>query len=79
MTCGDELANLITAHVRHQIQKGNKKVWRLNRDKLVRFAKANGVYMPNYDHLNIGMVRMNIRNRLAAKIEKDGYEVKWVG
>ena len=47
------------------------------RDKLAAFAKANGCWDDKYDKLpNPGLIRMNVLNRLRAKIRK-GHKVIW--
>lgn len=73
MTCGDELAKLISDHVSSEGDDGEV---RIDRVKLRRFALANGVWDPKYAHLNIGMQRMNVANRLRAKVRK-GHEIVW--
>lgn len=73
MTCGDELARLITEHVSKANEDGDV---RIDKAKLRSFAKANDCWVPTYAHLNVGMQRMNIANRLRAKIKK-GHEVVW--
>lgn len=48
------------------------------RDKLTAFAKANGCWNDKYDKLpNPGLIRMNVLNRLRAKVKK-GHQVKWL-
>lgn len=44
--------------------------------KLEAFARANDVWQGKYKDLNIGMQRMNIRNRLAAKV-RHGHKIVW--
>lgn len=74
MTCGDEISSLLTAHVRVKTEDG----WRVDRKKLVRFAKANGVWDERYDLLNIGSIRMNIGNRIRGLINKNpDYQIVW--
>ena len=74
MTCGDELSGLISAHV---IDKDNEDGEpRVNRERLVRFAKLNGCWDERYVRLNVGQVRMNVGNRLRAKVRK-GHEIIW--
>jgi hypothetical protein len=73
MTCGDELAQLISAHVAVEGEDGTS---RIDVTKLRAFARANGCWDPKYAHLNVGMQRMNIANRLRAKVRK-GHEVVW--
>jgi hypothetical protein len=73
MTCGDDLAKLISDHVSSEGDDGEV---RIDRVKLRRFALVNGVWDPKYAHLNIGMQRMNVANRLRAKVRK-GHEIVW--
>lgn len=68
MTCGDELSQLISAHVTIE--------GHVDRDKLVRFAKINGCWDERYVRMGVGMVRMNVGNRLRAKV-RHGHEVIW--
>lgn len=74
-TCGDELSQLITKHVKtlKDPDTGKPKV---DEDKLVRFARANGVWDPEYKKLNVGMQRMNIANKLRGMV-RNGHEVVW--
>ena len=73
-TCGDELSQLISKHVK--TAKGDDGKPRIDRDKLIRFAKANSVWDAKYEMLNLGMARMNVANRLRTLVKK-GYEVVW--
>lgn len=73
MTCGDDLSQLISKHVKVKNEDGKL---RIDAKVLKAFARANGVWDPNYENLNIGMRRMNIANRLRAKV-KAGHEVVW--
>lgn len=74
MTCGDEISQLITAHVRVKTEDG----WRVDRKKLVRFAKANGVWDTAYDLLNVGMARMNVGNKIRGLLNKNpDYAIVW--
>jgi len=50
---------------------------RIDLTKLRRFALANDCWNPEYMKLNPGMQRMNVVNRLRAKVRRDAYEVKW--
>lgn len=52
---------------------------RIDAEKLVRFAKANECWSESYASLaNVGMRRMNVANRLRAKVRKDPeYAIKW--
>lgn len=74
MTCGDTLAQQISAHVCEIDDEIGEK--RINAKKLRDFATANGVWVSTYAHLNPGMRRMNIANRLRAKVRK-GHKVIW--
>jgi len=67
-SCGDEMAHLIAEHVKEDDV--------LNLDKLIRFAKANDCWIDSYRKLNPGQIRMNVGNRLRAKIRK-GHDVIW--
>lgn len=75
MTCGDEISQLISAHVKYKDEAEGKM--RIDRAKLVKFAKLNGVWDPKYQNMNVGMVRMNAANRLRGKIRRDKHEVIW--
>lgn len=74
MTCGDDLSALIWKHVAREDEAGDMKV---DAALLRGFARMNGVWDPKYAHLNVGMQRMNVGNKLRAKVRRDGYEVKW--
>lgn len=85
--CGDDLSERINSHVVRENDAGEMRV---NRKALERFARANGCWSPVYAGLrdrfgnwNAGMARMNIANRLRAKLrhaEKAGevFEIQWV-
>jgi hypothetical protein len=74
---GDEISFLITEHVAERGEDGEiLKPVRTDEEHLKRFAIANGVWNPDYAHLNVGMRRMNIGNRLRAKVKKD-HEIVW--
>lgn len=72
-TCGDEVSKLISDHVFDDDKKQIDPV------KLKRFAQANGVWDSRYDHLNVGMQRMNVANKLRGRIRREDYEIKWRG
>lgn len=72
-TCGDELAQLVTKHLQVKTEDGV----RMDRAKLVRFAKANGVWEDGYKHLNNGLARMAVLNRIRAKVRRESYEIAW--
>lgn len=70
MTCGDNWAAKFSDAVTMLDDAGELKISpALLRD----FAKANDCWVPAYRSLNVGMQRMNIGNRLRAKIRK-GHE-----
>jgi hypothetical protein len=72
-TNGDDLAHKITEAVSEEDEAGDMKVSK----KLLRdFAKANGCWDTRYNDMNIGMARMNVGNRLRARVRK-GYVVVW--
>lgn len=72
-TCGDELAQLVTKHLQVKTEDGV----RMDRAKLVRFAKANDVWEDGYKHLNNGLARMSVLNRIRAKVRRENYEIVW--
>jgi transcription elongation factor Elf1 len=79
---GDDIGKKVSEHVsRHDEEAGGM---RIDYDLLVKFAKANGVWDPNYAGLknrdgsrNVGMMRMNVCNRLRGKIRRDKHVVVW--
>lgn len=76
MTCGDTLAQKISAHVTYHDDENDKPM--IDRVKLQRFAEANGCWVASYKSLNSGMMRMNIRNRLAGLMRKDPkFKIVW--
>jgi hypothetical protein len=76
MTCGDDLSTRISNHVMVVDEETGER--RIDQAKLRRFAIANEVWVQGYASLNVGMRRMNVANRLRAKVRK-GYKVKWEG
>lgn len=78
MTNGDDLAQKIRAAFMTQKDEDTGKP-RLDYKAFVKFAKANGVWSEAYATLpNHGMVRMNVANRLRAKIRNDKeFEIQW--
>lgn len=74
MTNGDDIAQQLTAHVK--TLEGDDGKLHVDRDKLERFAKMNSCWDPKYVNLNNGMVRLNVGNRLRAKVRK-GHEIVW--
>ena len=75
-TCGDELSQLISKHVK--TAKGDDGKPRIDPALLERFARANDVWNPDYNKLNVGMRRMNVANRLRSQVDKHDYQIKWV-
>lgn len=73
-TCGDDLSQLITKHLKVVDDETGEE--RIDEDRLARFAKANDVWVSDYRNLNVGMRRMNIANRLRAKVRK-GHKIVW--
>lgn len=76
MTCGDDLAYQISDHVSETVEVDGKEITRLSMKLLKRFAKANDCWVESYASLNIGQARMNVGNRLRAKVKK-GHVVDW--
>jgi len=70
MTCGDDLAGKLRKHV--EDEDGAVDVAALK-----RFAKANSIWDDRYNHLNVGMQRMNVGNRLRGLVKKK-MPVQWV-
>lgn len=71
-TCGDELAALVRRHLEVKTEDG----LRIDPVKLRTFAAANDCWQDRYDSLNVGMRRMNVVNRLRAKVKK-GHDIVW--
>lgn len=71
--CGTSIADQISAHVAGESEDGKPCV---DMKKLKRFARANECWVESYSSLNNGMARMNVANRLNAKIKK-GFTVVW--
>ena len=67
VSCGDTLAN----ELRSFCKPDGKKV---DLSAVEKVAKDNGIDLSIWDHLNLGMVRMNMGNVLRTKIRK-GEEV----
>lgn len=76
-TCGDEFQAAMREHLEYDFtnEKG-KVVTRIDTEKLRALAEANDVWNDKYARLNPGQQRMNVGNRLRAKIKK-GEEVVW--
>lgn len=73
--CGDELSQLITEHV--MVKDEDTGLVAVDEDKLKKFALDNGVWVASYAFLNVGMRRMNIRNRIAPRWKKDSNSIVW--
>jgi hypothetical protein len=83
---GDELSFRLNDHVSKLDKNGDT---RISLVLLKKFAEANGCWVPSYASLksrtggwNAGMARMNVANRLRAKIrrakvEGEEYEIIW--
>jgi hypothetical protein len=56
--CGDDIATLLKAAC---LDEEGKKV---DSDKVTAIGDTNGIDMAKYAHLNVGMQRMNLGNRL---------------
>lgn len=74
MTCGDELVALTKKHLLRDNEEGDTNISPV---KLKKFAQANGCWDPRYATMNIGMQRMNIGNRLRAKVRRDKHQIVW--
>lgn len=82
MTCGDELAQKVRAKFMTVKDPDTGKP-RLDFDRFVDFAKRNECWVEGYRSLrnrdgsrNNGMIRMNVLNRLRARVGK-GEEIRW--
>jgi hypothetical protein len=67
---GDQLA----VKLRDYIQADDGKS--INRERLVAWAKANGLWDAKYEALNNGQVRMNCGNKARALLKR-GQELRW--
>lgn len=75
MTNGDAIAQQVSDHVSYKDEDGKR---RIDTDKLRAFAIANGCWVDTYSHLNAGMQRMNVANRLRARVRKEeDFEIVW--
>lgn len=77
MKCGDDMSQLVSAHVQVKKKLDGKTVMRIDQGKLKRLAQANGAWVPSYQDINVGLRRMSISNRLR-KLARDKVEIKWV-
>jgi len=78
-TNGDGLSDQIRDHVSKENEAGEM---RIDPKALKRFAVANGVWKDSYASLNVGMQKMNVRNRLtglirAAARDNKTFEINW--
>lgn len=69
-TCGDEFARLMEQAVKVPVEEGSKHLV-VDVERLVKLAKVNKVWRPEYSNLNVGQQRMNIGNRLRAMAKRD--------
>lgn len=67
---GDETATKLAAY----LKAGDGDA----REKLKALAEANGLWSDKWVTLNVGMVRMNLGNRLRAAARK-GQAISWLG
>lgn len=74
ISCSDDLAVQLAKHLKIKDEDGKL---RIDGAKLKSFARANGCWDPKYADLNVGMQRMNVINRLRAKIRRDKHVVVW--
>lgn len=74
-SCSDDLAVQIAEHIKTKDEETGEL--RVDEVLLKRFAQANGCWDPKYAHLNVGMRRMNVVNRLRGKIRRDEHKVVW--
>lgn len=75
MTCGDALARQIRAEFMTVKDPDTKKL-KIDWKRFTEFAKRNACWSEEYKKVNKGMRRMNIVNRLRAKVQA-GHEVVW--
>jgi hypothetical protein len=74
-TCGDSLTQQIRREFMTKIDPDSKKP-KFDFARFVRFAKENDCWIGAYAQLNHGMARMNVANRLRAKVRKKA-EINW--
>lgn len=74
-TCGDEISALISKHLLVKDEETGEM--KIDAVKLKKFAKANDAWVDTYAHLNVGMRRMNVANRIRAKVRRDDYKIVW--
>lgn len=75
---GDSFSQELRDYLEVEIlgQDGELRGHGIDTAKLRRLAEANGCWKPEYEHLNAGMQRMNVGNRLRAKVRR-GEAVSW--
>lgn len=78
-TCGDDLA----ARLREYLMVDTEEGPRVDKKLMKRFAEANGCWIAAYGSMKNGLVRMNVVNRLRAKVRKaakagEKFEIEWV-
>jgi hypothetical protein len=66
--CGDDIAAELRQYLETENDQGKPVI---DRAKLEKFAKKNDLWNAAYAALNNGQVRMNVGNRLRARIRKD--------
>lgn len=74
-TCGDDISKLISKHL--LVKDDETGEMKIDEKKLVRFAKLNDAWVDSYKDLNVGMRRMNVANRIRAKVKRDDYKIVW--
>jgi len=74
-TCGDDITRRIAKEFMTKADPDNKKP-KFDWARFVRFAKENDLWVGAYASLNHGLARMNVANRLRAKIRKE-VEINW--
>lgn len=74
-TNGDPVAEQLKNYLHDETKDGLPCI---NRTKMERFAQANELWDPRYSRLNNGQVRMNIGNKLRARMRKNPkHELNW--
>lgn len=74
-TNGDDLVQSIATHLKTLTNPNTGKPM-VDPAKLEKFARLNNVWQDGYAYLNVGMRRLNVGNRLRAKVRK-GHEIVW--
>lgn len=67
-TNGDAIAQELREYLETEKDDGTPGI---DRERLAAFAKANGFWDEKYTRLNNGQVRMNVGNKLRAKLRKN--------